>query len=55
MLVLKEIEEDYSLVIPEEDEEVKLNRVGWGGFLDVKECGERWGVGGKCLFLLRLA
>ena len=51
---MKEIE-NYSLVIPEGGKEVKLNRVGWGESLDVKECGERWGVGGKCLFLLRLA
>lgn len=46
-MVLKEIEER---VITERDKEMKLKSVRQGGSLDVKECGERWGVGGECLF-----
>ena len=46
-MVLKEIEER---VISEGDKEMKLKSMRRGGSLDVKECGERWGVGGECLF-----
>lgn len=44
VLVLKEIEENYSLVFPEGDKEVKLNRVGWGESLMSRnaEKGGEW-------------